>query len=454
MALSLGTRRGRPLAFVTSVLATAALVACSGTPGKTDNAAGGSTITWWGFAPTVKTTADDYIKAFNKVHPEIQVSFRQLTIDGYDAALRPALASPQGPDVYEVAPGGGIASIESFGRFAMNMEPVIAKSLGSDWKSKVAEPGISRLTTSDGKLAALAIGSTYAGPIWINQDLFDKYKLTAPKTFADWLKVCATLKKNGVNCLAHGAGQVAFNQDLIQAIADSVKPGVWTAASKGDASWADPAIVQALTIWKKMFTAGIIEPGALGIQHYPDANNDFLSGKAAMVMMGTWYMNLTTPSVMKDAISAAGVASPTPFSAVAIPFPDVAGNGNPGAVFGDPDWGLSVNDKSKNKDAAQTFASWLTATDEGQQMVTNTLQEIPTIKGIQPEWANVELVDKSVQQPMLEALIKQTVSSTEPRLSLVSAKLQQAIGVASQSTAGGKATPEQAAATLQKTMQG
>lgn len=454
MALSLGLRGGRPLAFAASMIAIASVVACTGTPGKRGGDSAGASITWWGFAPTVQTTANDYIAAFNKVHPEIHVTFRQLTIDGYDAALRPALASPQGPDVYEIAPGGGIASIESFGRFAMDMTSVAEKSLGSDWRSKVAEPGISRLSTPDGKLAALAIGSTYAGSIWINKDMFDEHHLTPPKTLPEWEHVCAEFKKSGVKCLAHGAGQVAFNQDILQAIADSVQPGVWTKASKGEASWTDPAIVEALAIWKKMFQNGIIEPGALGIQHYPDANNDFLSGKAAMVMMGTWYMNLTTPSVMKDAISAAGVANPTPFTATAIPFPDVAGKGNPPALFGDPDWGLAINDKSKNKEAAQTFASWLTATVEGQQMVTNTLQEIPTIKGIQPEWDKVTLVNKQVQQPMLEDLIRRTATSSEPRLSLVSAKLQEAIGVASQSVASGKSTPSDAAATLQRTMQG
>ena len=43
-----------------------------------------------------------------------------------------------------------------------------------------------------------------------------------------------------------------------------------------------------------MFTDGIMEPGALGLQQYPDANNDFMSGKDAMVMMGTWYMQYDT----------------------------------------------------------------------------------------------------------------------------------------------------------------
>ena len=108
-----------------------------------------------------------------------------------------------------------------------------------------------------------------------------------------------------------GAGQVAFNQDTLQEISDSIQPGVWTKASKGQMSWDNPTIVKALTIWKEMFTDGIMEPGALGVQQYPDANNDFMSGKFAMVMMGTWYMQYATQAGMPPRSPRPGSATPS-----------------------------------------------------------------------------------------------------------------------------------------------
>ena len=77
---------------------------------------------------------------------------------------------------------------------------------------------------------------------------------------------------------------------------------------------------------------------------------------------------------------------------------------------------------------------------------------LTAIVGIQPDWSTVTLVNGSVQQPNLQQLIKSTSTSTEPRLSTVSANLQQAIGVASTTVAAGSATPAQAAATLEHTM--
>jgi raffinose/stachyose/melibiose transport system substrate-binding protein len=442
-----------PTVMVT-LLAALALAACS-TSGSTTASSGGSatsgSLTWWGWTPTVQG-ADAYIQAFNKVYPNIHITFKEITIAGYDAAMRPALASSVGPDVFDIAPGGGIGSIAELAPDTTNMEPAIAKALGPDWKSKVAPIGPAGLTTSSGKLAALPIGSTFAGNLWINQDLFSKYGLTAPTTLASWVHVCSVFKQHGVGCFVQGAGQVAFNQDTLQEISDSVQPGIWTKASKGQVSWNNPTIVKALTIWKEMFKDGIMEPGALGLQQYPDADNDFLAGKDAMVMMGTWYMQYATAAGMPPAISAAGVGNPKPFTMVAIPFPDVAGAGHPATMFGDADYGIAVNNKSSHQAAATTFATWLTTSAAGQQVVANLLNDIPSLAGIQPNWTTVKLVNNSVQQSNLQQLVAKTATSTEPRLSLVSANLQQAIGVASTTVAAGSATPAQAAATLENSM--
>jgi raffinose/stachyose/melibiose transport system substrate-binding protein len=449
-------RRGRPARLLTAAAAAlcvpAALAACgtSSSGGSAGSATSGS-IVWWGWTPTVQG-AQAYIKAFNKVYPHIHVSFKEITIAGYDAAMRPALASAVGPDVFDIAPGGGIGSIAELATYASNLQPAIAKTLGPGWKSKIAPIGPAGLTTSGGKLAALPIGSTFAGNLWINQNLFARYHLTAPKTLPQWAHVCSVFKSHGMGCFVQGAGQVAFNQDTLQEISDSIQPGVWTKCSRGQMSWNNPTIVKALAIWKQMFADGIMEPGALGLQQYPDANNAFMASKDAMVMMGTWYMQYATQAGMPPAISAAGVGNPKPFTMMAIPFPDVAGAGHPATMFGDADYGIAVNSKSAHQAAATTFATWLTTSKAGQQVVANLLNDIPSLKGVQPNWNVVKLVNDPAQRSMLQQLIARTNTVTEPRLSLVSANLQQAIGVASTTVAAGKATPAQAAAALEQTM--
>ncbi len=440
-------RRAIPALSIVIFLALLAAGCAGGSPAGSSGSATSANLTWWGWTPSVQV-AQQYISAFNKVYPHIHITYKMLTIAGYNAALRPALASTVGPDIFDVAPGAANGSVETYSPDAVNLEPAVDKALGSDWQSKLSPIGVSSLMVGQ-KLAAVSVGAVYSGTVWINQNLFSQYNLTPPTTLSQWVSDCATFKAHGVGCFVQGVGQTAFNEDTLQAIADNVQPGVWAKAIQGQVPWTSPVIVQALTIWKQLFSDGIMESGALGVQQYPDANNDFLSGKDAMVMMGTWYMQNDTKSGMSAGISGAGVSSPKNFTALPIAFPDVAGTGHTGALYGDSDYGIAINAKSSHEAAATTFAVWLGTSTAGQEQVANALDDIAALKGIEPNWSNISLVDPGMQQAALSKLITNAVTSSEPRLATVSPNLQLAIGVASTTVAAGSATPAQAAATLQ-----
>lgn len=80
------------------------------------------------------------------------------------------------------------------------------------------------------------------------------------------------------------------------------------------------------------------------------------------------------------------------------------------------------------------------------------LNQAPALNGVVPNWSEVKLVKPESQQPNLQELVKITSTVSEPRLSLVSAELQEAVGVAATTVAAGQATPEEAAKKLQETM--
>ena len=441
-------RRSIPAVLIaTFLILLATACASGGSPTGNSGSATSANLTWWGWSPTAQV-AQQYISAFNKVYPNIHITFKMLTIAGYNAAIRPALASSVGPDIFDVAPGGANGSVETYAPDAVNLEPAVEKALGSGWQSKLAPIGVSSLMVNN-KLAGVSVGAVYSGTVWINENLFKKYNLTAPTTLSQWVSDCATFKAHGVGCFVQGVGQTAFNEDTLQAISDDIQPGVWAKAIAGQVPWTSSVIVNALTIWKEMFGDGIMESGALGVQQYPDANNAFLSGKDAMVMMGTWYMQNDTQSGMSAGISGAGIAHPQNFTALPIAFPDVAGTGHAGALYGDSDYGIAVNSKSANQAAATTFAVWLGTSTAGQQQVANALDDIAALKGVEPKWSNISLVDPSPQQAALSKLITNAAASSEPRLATVSPNLQLAIGTASTTVASGSATPAAAAATLQ-----
>lgn len=103
----------RPLAMFTAVtVAALGLASCSSgssSGGSNSATSGGSatsgTVNWWGWTPTDTATANNYISAFNKQYPNIKVNYKLVNISDWVAALRPALASGQGPDVFDMQPG-------------------------------------------------------------------------------------------------------------------------------------------------------------------------------------------------------------------------------------------------------------------------------------------------------------------------------------------------------------
>lgn len=435
--------RGRGFAAI-GALAVAALTvsACAAGGSSDENDNGVTEISWWAYGPDV-SVVDQYLAAFNEDHPDIKVTFKLISQDTYDAVLRPALASDSGPDVFTEDPG---ARFERFHQYGIDLTPAFEEALGSDWDTKIAKIGIDGFT-KDGKLMAAPVGGDFGGTLWINQDLFDQESLTAPTTFDEWVDVCEAFDAAGIGCFVQGAQQTPFDQDTYQAIANTIEPGLYSQAVEGEAKWTDPTLVEALDIWGQMFTNGIMQDGALGLTQFPDANNAFLSGKYAMVMMGTWYMQNTRTDILTAGMSAAGNDG-EPFVALPIAFPAAVPDGTPGGLFGNSGGGLAVSAKSKNKEAAATFATWLATAPEGQQVIADLMVNTPSLVGIQPDFDQLGLVAPDVQESRIEWMIDESQTVTETR-QLVNADLASALGTALTTVADGSATPQQAAETLQ-----
>jgi ABC-type glycerol-3-phosphate transport system substrate-binding protein len=441
-----------------AVLGLVAVTACSGgkdggdssgdsgsdavAPAGTDAEA---SIIWWGWTPGPPAT-DHYIEAFNAVYPNIKVEWKQLDIDGYNAAIAPALGTDT-VDVYEMSAGSANGGAEVYGVNAFDLTADVEAALGADWKDKLSPLGVDYMTV-DGRLVSLSAGAVYAGNLWINEDLFNQYGLTPPKTYDEWKSVCATFKENGVGCFVQGANQGAFNIDTYHELVEQVSPGAFDKALAKEVAWTDDVFLQAMNNWKALFDDGIMQEGAAGLMQYPEANNLFLQQKYAMVMMGTWYTMNVQPEAMITAMESAGVSNPVPFTIAPIDFPDMVGKGNTGIMFGDADYGVGVSLKSKNAAASKAFALFLGTSEEGQQAVADSLNLIPALAGITPNWDNIELVNDS-QKQTVQDLFAHANEATSPRFGNINADMNDALMMALSNVATGTATPEKALAELQ-----
>jgi hypothetical protein len=118
----------------------------------------------------------------------------------------------------------------------------------------------------------------------------------------------------------------------------------------------------------------------------------------------------------------AGVSSPKPFTMMPMVSPDFAGKGHVPQYVGEADYGLAINEKAKNPNAAATFIMWLSGTKEGQQKVANAIDLVPALKGVQADWNNLGLVSPDIQIPAFKKLFGDAAAVQESRNLYVSAE--------------------------------
>jgi len=404
-----------------------ALAACGGGSGEKSTAASSSgkasgTATWWGWTPDTPV-ATKYIAEFNKVYPDIKIKYTNYENADYAPTMSTAFQTGAGPDIFDVSAGGNVGGKQLWGQYAMDMTPVAEKIMGAGWKDKFATGYVADLTDS-GKVVALPLGGVAADFFWINKDLFDKVGVsTEIKTYAELKAACDKFQAAGVQCFTMGTNSTdTFSTELLRTIMSSIDPTIYMKALHGQVSWDNPVFTQAIDMIRKMQTDGIISQDATSIKQYPEANNHFMSGKAAIVQMGTWYAQYAAKASMLASMQGAGVSNPVPFTMLPMVSPDFAGKGHIPGYVGEADYGLAVNAKSKNAEAAKTFVTWLTTTKEGQQDVGNAIDLVPALKGVQADWTALGLVSPDTQIPIFKTLFTDAAKAPESRNLYISAE--------------------------------
>lgn len=426
------TKVAAALGMVAAAAAVLAGCSSSGTGGAVASVAPSTsgTVTWWGWTPDTPV-AQHYIAEFNKEYPGITVTYKNFENVDYRNTLTPALDSGKGPDVFDLSPAGG--STATWGPYALDLKPLAQKTLGADWKSKFSGNWVDQLTTSDGSVVSLPLGGMTAGFVWYDKNILDAAGASVPTDYNSWVDTCKKVTAIGKTCFAVGAGGAdTFPTEMYHSIANSVDPNYFIAAATGKAKWTDPQGIEVLNIIKKMKDDGIIPKNALDGPQYPQANEAFMKGDAAMVQMGYWYTQYAGAESCKGAMTSAGVSNPTCFVQLPAAFPDVAGKGNGSQYFGEADYGLAINAQSKNVGASQTFVAWMTMSHNGQQNVANALDLIPAMQGVTPDWSVAKLVDQAQQQPAIEKLLSESGSTKQSRQWQTSEKTLNAIVVAIQ----------------------
>ncbi|MFC7584523.1 ABC transporter substrate-binding protein [Nonomuraea antimicrobica] len=394
-----------------------ALSGCAGGASTTDspdwaavapqNASGKVTVWAWS---DDQATVDAIASRFMQRYPKIQVTFKAIPYKDYTNALSAGLASGKGPDVFIVEP----RSIVRFAPLSEDVTPLLQSVLGKEWQNRLVMSQVDELKVKDGRIVGLPNQANGAGTVLLNQGLLDQLGLSWPgdvKSIDELAEFCGQVKAKGKSCIGVGQDEWVL-QDVYQAIANSIRPGVFTSAVQGKTPWTDPVLVKAFDLFQALFTRGVVQEGALGMPMYTDVDYAWQRGEIVAMAVGNWSaMNLLEPNSVRFQKSA-GVKDPKPLRAQLLPFPAIGGN--PVHVFATGYGGTAINVASKNKAAAAAWANWYSLDPEGRQKEAgNDLIGIPALKGVKIEPQGIAYPE--LGRPSIEFLEEEFANATDPR---------------------------------------
>lgn len=366
---------------------------------------------------------DKIIPAFEAQNPGIKVKFTPSAPAEYNAVLNSKLDAGSAGDLITCRPFDASLSLYDKGQLAS-----LADLEGMKNFSDVAK---SAWITDDGKNPfCVPMASVIHGFIY-NADAFEELGIDVPATEEEFFAALEKIKADG-NYLPMAMG----TNDQWEAATmgyNNIGPNYWkgeegrTALIRGEQKLTDEAWVapyRQLAKWKDYLGDGF------EAQTYPDSQNLFTLGRAAIYPAGSWEIS--------------GFNTQADFKMGAF-FPPVPNAGDECYISDHTDIGLGMNSSTENADAAKTFLNWV-GTSEFASLYANAL----------PGFFPLSDAPVTLDDPLAQEFISwrgkcnSSIRSTYQILSRGTPNLENETWNASVAAIKGTETPEAAGARLQE----
>lgn len=390
-------------------------------------------LTLWTWSP-IPRTAEKMIAAFEAENPGIKINYTNYNYNPeYLAALSAGAAGDNLPDIIGLQPG---SLTQQYRDYLISVSDYATASWGENWKDsfyKISADQIS-LGNPEGDDGAYIVPiESQVIYVVYNKQMFDELGIVEPTSYAELKAAADTLTENGIAPFWLGGADGWQCINLYLMLISQIDTEIFDKAQAGEVAWTDPAFVQAMNNWKKLFDDGIFQVGALSNTSYPQGVNALISNNTGMIALGSWWFQEFTAEdpaqTVKDWV----------FDGFYLPA--VEEGLDDSAPVGGVDFGYGITKNCKNPDAAwkalESFAS-----GAGIQACVDDLNNLSAFKGIQPKGDIPESILTQVAEyaGALDVAMNQRIG--EPTIDTA---LQSAL----QAVAAGEMTAEEAVASVQ-----
>ena len=362
------------------------------------------------------------IPAFEAKHPEIKVKFTPSAPAEYNAVLNSKLDAGSAGDLITCRPFDGSLALYDAGH--------LADLSGLNSMANFSSVAKSAWQTDDGSATfCVPMASVIHGFIY-NKDAFAEVGVEVPTTVDEFFAALDKIKADG-NYIPMAMG----TNDQWEAATmgyNNIGPNYWKgeegrlALIKGDQKLTDEVWVapyRQLAKWSAYLGDGY------EAQTYPDSQNLFTLGRAAVYPAGSWEIT--------------GFNAQADFKMGAFPAP-VQNAGDECFISDHTDIAIGMNAKSPNADAAKTFLEWV-GTPEFATLYANSLPGFFSLNS-----SPVEMEDPLAQEFVSwRGKCKSTIRSTYQILSRGTPNLENETWNASANVIKGTESPDAAGKRLQ-----
>lgn len=230
----------------------------------------------------------DVIAKFEQDHPNVTVTFTNQMPKFEDGSVQTILRSGGGPDVLELSAGPArvgqliknglipeINEIYSEENLTANLRPYVLKQLDA---------------YSEGKYSEVVSGIDVF-QVYYNKAIFARLGLAEPKTWEEFLHICAAVKDGGVLPIVAGfrdnlQGGWMFG-NIVQAVAGTQ---AMTEVIYGDGKFDQPALIRAAQTLSDFVDKGYIDGGQASALGSDQSMAAFFQGRGAMTVLGQTHL--------------------------------------------------------------------------------------------------------------------------------------------------------------------
>ncbi|MEP6481637.1 MAG: extracellular solute-binding protein [Rhodoglobus sp.] len=286
---------------VGAALATAALLLAGCASGSTTTTAintkpdgTGKTLTLWDYEDDTSAMGVAWNAAIKKFETETgaTVKFEAKSFEQIRSTASQVLNSNAAPDILEYNKGNATAGLLASQGLLSNLDDAVS---AYGWDKKLAAS--LQTTAKYNDKGIMGSGSYYGIPnygefveVYYNKDLFKKYNIAVPTTFAEFESALKTFKDNGITPLAESAAEYPLGQ-LFYQLALSKATREWVNNYQlytAPVDWQDEDFTFAADTIKDWVDKGYISKDATGLKA-EDAGTSFINGTNPIFYSGSWW---------------------------------------------------------------------------------------------------------------------------------------------------------------------